>query len=151
MERVGKTLAGELERLGPQAGAGPLLDAWPDSVGAGIAAHAWPARLARDGTLHVATSSSVWAFELTQLAPTLLARLQERLGDGAPARLRFAAGRVPEPGPATPPEDAPVPLSPGAAEVAQAQRLAERIDDDELRSIVARAAAASLARGGSDR
>ena len=32
---------------------------------AAIAANAWPARIARDGTLHVATSSSAWAFELT--------------------------------------------------------------------------------------
>jgi predicted nucleic acid-binding Zn ribbon protein len=41
--------------------------------------------LARDGSLHVTTSSSAWAFELTQLAASILERLQERLGESAPA------------------------------------------------------------------
>ena len=45
-----------------------------------VAANAWPARIARDGTLHVNTSSSAWAFELGQLAPTILERLSEKLG-----------------------------------------------------------------------
>ena len=30
-----------------------LVAAWPDAVGETVAANAWPARLARDGTLHV--------------------------------------------------------------------------------------------------
>ena len=34
------------------------------AVGETVAANAWPARLARDGTLHVNAGSSTWAFEL---------------------------------------------------------------------------------------
>ena len=58
----------ELSRFGPAAGLGDIVAAWPECFGAGIAANAWPARLARDGSLHVTTSSSAWAFELTHLA-----------------------------------------------------------------------------------
>jgi len=47
-----------LSRFGPQAGMPELLSAWPDAVGPMVAANAWPARLGRDGTLHVNTSSS---------------------------------------------------------------------------------------------
>ncbi len=65
-----------------------VLAAWPDAVGPMVAANAWPARIARDGTLHVNTSSSTWAFELGQLAPTILARLHEALGEGVPKALR---------------------------------------------------------------
>lgn len=89
----------ELSRFGPAAALGDLVTAWPECVGAGIAANAWPARLARDGSLHVATSSSAWAFELTHLAPSILERLQERLGKDAPTALRFAPGPLPEAGP----------------------------------------------------
>ena len=45
-----------------------LLERWPGAVGPQIARFAWPARIARDGTVHVATSDSVWAFELGQRA-----------------------------------------------------------------------------------
>jgi len=89
----------ELARFGPAAGLGDIVAAWPECVGGGIAANAWPARLARDGSLHVSTSSSAWAFELTQLGSSVLERLQERLGDAAPASLRFAPGPLPEAGP----------------------------------------------------
>src|SRR3712207_8602350 len=42
------------------------------------------ARVARDGTVHVHTSSSAWAFELTQLE----GRVREALADAAPPRDR---------------------------------------------------------------
>ena len=74
-----------------------VLAVWPEAVGTMVAANAWPARIARDGTLHVNTSSSAWAFELGQLAPAILERLSEKLGERAPASLRFAVGHLPEP------------------------------------------------------
>ena len=74
-----------------------VLAAWPEAVGPMVAANAWPARIARDGTLHVNTSSSAWAFELGQLAPEILERLSEKLGESAPKALRFAVGHLPEP------------------------------------------------------
>jgi hypothetical protein len=122
-----------------------VVEAWPGAVGPAIAANAWPARIARDGTLHVATSSSAWAFELTQLSATVRERLSERLGPAAPAALRFAPGRLPEPGP----EDVEsssrtVPIPSPAARAAAAQ-VASEIEDPALREAVARAATASLA------
>jgi len=99
LRTVGESVLGELARFGPQGAMGDVVAAWPDAVGAGIAAEAWPARIARDGTLTIATSSSVWAFELTQLEATVRERLAAALGDGAPKRLRFVPGRLPERGP----------------------------------------------------
>ena len=99
----------------------------------------------RDGTLYVATSSSAWAFELTQLAPELLARLRASAGDAAPPALRFVPGRVPEPpGPAATTAGAERP-APGPRERGRAAELTASIDDAELRELVARAVAASLA------
>jgi hypothetical protein len=141
----------ELGRLGPQAGSARLLGAWREAVGETIATHAWPARLARDGTLHVATSSSVWAFELTQLAPLVLERLRGHLAEAAPARLRFAPGNVPEPSAETAEPARAEGLVASQGDRAEGERVAESIEDEELRSLVARAVAATLAKGGSDR
>jgi hypothetical protein len=140
----------ELSRFGPAAGLGEVVSAWPACVGEGIAVNAWPARLTRDGTLHVATSSSAWAFELTQLAGTVLERLRERLCADAPPSLRFAPGPLPERG--VEPEKASRRTVPEVSQAARAEadRIAARIEDPTLRAAVARAAAASLA-GGSNR
>jgi hypothetical protein len=137
----------ELARFGPAAGIGDIVAAWPECVGAGIAANAWPARLARDGGLHVSTSSSAWAFELTQLASSILERLQERLGESAPASLRFAPGPVPEAG-LEPVErlERTVPKV-SEADRAEGARIAASIENEDLREAVARAAEASLAAG----
>ena len=64
MEPLGPDVRRELSRFGPQAGIGEAVAAWPTAVGESIARNAWPARFARDGTLHVATKDAVWAFEL---------------------------------------------------------------------------------------
>jgi hypothetical protein len=153
MERLGE----DARRLLAAAGA-PGVDelsavtgVWRSAVGDAIARAAWPRRLARDGTLHVATTSSTWAFELDRLSAEILARLREALrGERAPAALRFAPGPVPEPS-----EDASQ-AAPPAYEVSpeswsEAARLASPIEDPELRELVSRAAAASLERARSDR
>jgi hypothetical protein len=151
MEPIGSDVDRELARFGPAAGMHRIVGAWPVAVGETVARNAWPARLARDGTLHVFTSSSAWAFELAQLAPTVLERLEEALGEEAPTRLRFAPGRLPEPGPAPVAEPARQPPRPTAEEVETAEAFAAEIADDDLRSLVARAAAASLAGAASRR
>lgn len=151
MERIAGEIARRLRRFGPVAGMADVVAAWPRAVGEGIARHAWPARLARDGTLHVATDSSTWAFELAQLAPTLLARLREEAGGAAPAALRFAVGPLPQAAPAELPETRPAPVEPTDEDRSLAAGLVARIEDAELRELVARAAAASLARASSDR
>jgi hypothetical protein len=150
VDRIGGEVRRELSRFGPQGGMPEVLAAWPDAVGAMVAANAWPARIARDGTLHVNVSSSSWAFELAQLAPTITERLREKLGESAPQALRFAVGHLPE---ADAPEvsarrtEVPEP-TPEALE--QAAALAAGIEDEELRERVARAAALGLSRPSSD-
>ncbi len=142
----------ELARFGEAGTLGDVVAAWPEAVGDAIAANAWPARVGRDGTLHVHASSSTWAFELAQLEPTLRARLRGLLGDTAPARLRFAVGNVPAPAAPTTTDPTPAPtLSPSEEDLEQAAGIAAGIEDEGLRKSVQRAAAALLARTRSDR
>jgi predicted nucleic acid-binding Zn ribbon protein len=148
---IGDEVRRELARFGPEAGLGELVAAWPEAVGPGVAANAWPARIARDGTLHVATASSAWAFELTQLAETVVRRLRERLGEQAPTHLRFAVGPLPEGGPEAVEEVRSSGPKMTPEYTAQGRRIASEIEDPELRETVARAAAASLAITGTDR
>jgi hypothetical protein len=145
LEPIGGDLRRELSRLGPPGAIADVVAVWPDAVGASIAANAWPARIARDGTLHVATSSSAWAFELTHLEDTIRARLGEHLGEGSPPRLRFATGRIPEPGNDSEATSERVLHRPSPRELAAAETIAAGIEDPGLRELVSRAAAASLA------
>lgn len=124
---------------------------WPEVVGDAIARAAWPARIARDGTLHVHAVSATWAFELGRLAPEIHQRLAAALGEDAPAALRFAPGPVPAPGAPEPPSDAATPPHPDAEEARRAASVAAAIEDAELREIVRRAAAASFASARSGR
>jgi hypothetical protein len=151
MERLDGSVRRALRGAGvPDAGAlAAVTRAWPDAVGAGIARAAWPQRIGRDGTLHVTTVSSTWAFELQRMADEIRAKLATAVGDSTPQALRFAAGPVPAPGPT--PADAPPPPSPTPADEAAAEGLSSSIADPELREAVRRAAAASLARGRADR
>ena len=151
MERIEPEVRRELARFGAPGGMPRLLEAWPDAVGPEIARNAWPARIARDGTLHVAASSSAWAFELSQLAPEILARLRDRLGEDVPPALRFAPGHVPEPDETSFEVRPSTRLDPAPEERARAALVANEIRDEELREKVQRAAAASLALGRSGR
>ncbi len=118
-----------------------LVERWPDAVGPGIAANAWPARIARDGTLHVNTADSVWSFELGHRAAEIAAKL------GVP-KVRFAPGPLPEP--ARPPAAGdPVEVSPEDAERGRA--IASRITDETLRESVQKAVSLGLARGRGNR
>lgn len=145
-ERIGVEVRRELSRFGPAEGMTEIVRAWPTTVGDQIARNAWPARLSRDGTLHVATSSSTWAFELAQLEETLRERLREALGERSPAALRFAPGKLPE---RSSEENERRPrrgreATPEERELAAA--MAAGIEDENLRKIVAKAALASLSR-----
>jgi hypothetical protein len=144
VKHLGDEVKRELGRFGPEGGISELVEAWPGAVGETIARSAWPARVGRDGTLHVNTVDSIWAFELTSRA----AEIAERLGV---ARVRFAPGRLPEADEASPDEVASRPPEPSESLREEGARLAAGIEDENLRKIVARAAAASLARGISDR
>jgi hypothetical protein len=117
-----------------------LLDRWPAAVGEAIARNAWPARIARDGTVHVNTADSVWAFELGQQAREIAARLEV-------PRLRFAPGPLPEASGETP----PAPLEPTPEDEERARALASTVGDEKLRESVQKAVRLSLARERRDR
>jgi hypothetical protein len=143
MERIGTEIRTELARLPGAPGTTGVAAVWEEVVGPAVARNAWPGRVGRDGTLHVATSSAAWAFELSQLAPTLLAGLRDALGDASPTAVRFAPGRIPEPARV-------VTLAPGEHREPteesrrQAAELTASIADEELRAHIRNAAALSL-------
>jgi len=119
---------------------GEALEAWEAAVGAEIARNAWPARFQRDGTLVVHTRDAVWGFELGHRAGEISARLPGR------PPLKFVPGPLPEPGAAGPAPAGERAPAATVEEVRQAAEWAAEIEDEELRDLVARAAAASLAR-----
>jgi hypothetical protein len=155
MERIGDSVGRELARSGGDAGAAlaEITAVWPQAVGEAVSRQAWPLRVARDGTLHVATASSTWAFELDRLSPEIHQRLTALAGDSAPTKLRFRVGPIPEPA-ALPvaSEEAPQrPFEASPETASEAAELVAEIADPELRQIVARAARASLSRARSGR
>jgi hypothetical protein len=145
LEPIGADVRRELGRFGPAAGMAEVVAAWPGAVGEQIALNAWPARISRDGTLHVATSSSAWAFELSQLETEIRKRLSDAVGEAAPPRLRFAVGHIPEAGLDPAPKEKRAVPRVNEALSAEGERIAASIEDPALREVVARAAAASLA------
>ena len=141
MDRLGDDVRSELARFGPQSGMVELVERWPEAVGAAIARNAWPARVARDGTLHVATADSIWAFELGHRAEEI-ARLV------GVERVRFAPGPLPRDDAPAAPKRVPPPSAP---ETARAAELAAPISDENLRETVQKAIAFGLSREAVDR
>jgi hypothetical protein len=121
-----------------------LLAAWVAAVGEDIAKNAWPARIGRDGTVHVHTADAIWAFELGHRAAEIATRL------GVP-KLRFAAGPLPELGDEPGHQRARTVAEPSPENEELASAIAATVDDEELRERIARAAALSLARAAADR
>jgi hypothetical protein len=151
---IGAEIRRELDRFGPAGKMGEIASAWPHAVGPAITANAWPARVGRDGTLHVHTASSTWAFELAQLADSVLSRLRERLGEDCPSGLRFVVGALPELGEEVEKLRHNGASKPTATHLEEGKRIAAPIEDPALREAVARAISASLAaaeRAASDR
>jgi hypothetical protein len=137
VERLSDAVRGELSRFGPQAGLADIVARWPAAVGEGIARNAWPARIARDGTLHVNTADSVWAFELAQRGREIAVRVEV-------VAVRFAPGPLPGS------EPAPAPLSlpePSEDQLREAAAVAASLGDENLRKTVEKAVALGLARG----
>jgi predicted nucleic acid-binding Zn ribbon protein len=151
MERIDREVERELGRFDGRGAMPRIVAVWPGVVGAQVARNSWPARIARDGTLHVNTSSSVWAFELGQLAPRILERLREQLGEHAPVSLRFAQGHLPEPAEDEAPRVRQAAVSPGPEAASAAAALAAGIADPELRKHVEKAAALGLSMRADDR
>jgi hypothetical protein len=151
MERIGPEVKRELGRFGNAGRMADLVTVWPGAVGETVAANAWPARIARDGTLHVNAGSSTWAFELQQLEAEISGRLREALGEAAPARIRFAPGPLPEPSVETSQAPRKLPPAPTPEHTRAASELAAEIGSEELRKSVEKAARMSLAAAADDR
>ena len=110
-------------------------------AGDAIARNAWPARIARDGTLHIATTDSIWAFELGHRGAEIAARL-------GVAKVRFAPGPLPSEQVVTVPA---APVVPTPEHTRRASEIAASIDDERLRESVQKAIGLSLARTAEDR
>jgi hypothetical protein len=153
MERLEGSLRGALKGAGvPDAGAlADVVRVWPEAVGDAIARAAWPQRIGRDGTLLVAATSSSWAFELGLLAEEILAKLATVVGEGSPTAIKFSPGLVPSPPAPVGGAAAATPPHVDAATRELAAELTREMTDEELRALIARAAAASLARDAADR
>jgi predicted nucleic acid-binding Zn ribbon protein len=65
---------------------GGVLGRWEAVVGADIAAHCRPLNFA-DGVLTVTADSSTWAAQVRLLAPTLLRKLADEVGEGTVQRI----------------------------------------------------------------
>jgi hypothetical protein len=114
---------------------------WRDAVGARIAERAQPVWL-HSGTLVLRVPSSVWAHELSLLADEVCARLRQH---GVDARaLRFRVGPLP---PLERPPERRMARTVPAGRVLPAELgpALERVEDDALRTTIARAAATNLA------
>ena len=146
MKHVRDDVSRELARFGTVTGLAPIVGVWAAAVGPDIARNAWPARVGRDGTLSVHVASAAWAFELAQLE----ARIRESLGDAAPPRIRFAVGPLPE-AEIDSKSDRATKVEPAPRHVDEAAELAAQISDQDLRKVVAKTAALSLAKAESDR
>jgi hypothetical protein len=117
-----------------------LVELWPEAVGEAIARNAWPARIARDGTVHINTADSVWAFELGQKAAEIAGKLGVE-------KVRFAAGPLPE---ADEEAAVPNPIETSPEDEERARAIASTITDEKLRESVQKAVSLSLARGRED-
>lgn len=114
---------------------------WAQVVGARVADRARPLTLERE-ILTVRAATSVWASELSMLAPDILARLRER---GFQVKeLRFTVGAIEantRPIEVRPSKKLPPPV-PVPAELVS---VLATVDDDELRAAIQGAACAQLA------
>ena len=151
MDRIGGDVRRELGRFGSAGAMTDVVAAWPRAVGETVAANAWPARIARDGTLHVNAASSTWAFELQQLEAEIAGRLRETLGEATPSRLRFAPGPLPEAAPGGDETPRRPPPEPTLEHARAAHELAAGIASENLRKTVEKAARLSLASAADDR
>ena len=71
-----------------------LLGRWGLLVGSSVAAHSRPEAYA-DTVLTVRTDSTAWATQLRMMAPRLVARLNEQLGEGTVTRVTILGPDAP--------------------------------------------------------
>jgi predicted nucleic acid-binding Zn ribbon protein len=77
-----------------QAAMGSVFGRWAEIVGADLAAHTKPDSFA-DGELAVVADSTAWATQVRLLAPVLVKRLNEEVGDGSVRRVKVRGPQPP--------------------------------------------------------
>ncbi|PHX81086.1 MAG: hypothetical protein CK540_04370 [Thermoleophilia bacterium] len=120
-----------------------ILGVWNETVGAGLARFAQPARITREGVLIVHAADASWVHAITLEQRTILKKLKEQLAGDAPTELRVEIGLVDTRVPEAPPE--PTPIQPAAQKTAD--EMVAGIDDPRLKAALSRAIARSLSRG----
>ncbi|MFD1824265.1 MULTISPECIES: DUF721 domain-containing protein [Mumia] len=99
-DRDPQTLESTLDRLVTEHGwdtevaVHGLFGRWSEIVGAEVAEHCRPDRYA-DGQLWVNADSTAWATQLRMLAPNVVGKLNERLGDGTVTRINVRGPQGP--------------------------------------------------------
>jgi predicted nucleic acid-binding Zn ribbon protein len=88
--RAGSAVGALVDGLAPASGLAALQRVWPGAVGELVAQQAHPTA-ERDGVVVVTCSSSVWAQELTLMAPDLIARIKAAPGAPQVSELRCRA------------------------------------------------------------
>ena len=73
-----------------QAAVGGVFGNWTQIVGKEVAEHTTPTAF-EDGEVVIAADSPAWATQVRMLAPTLVRRLNEELGDGTVRRVKVQA------------------------------------------------------------
>jgi hypothetical protein len=131
--------------ISDQVRAQRVLTEWTELVGAKISSRTRPYGVS-DRVLVIEVASSAWLHELNLLKAQILAGLVDRLGeprlfDDLKFKLAGRSGGQPtlirpKPRPAPPARPAPIPATGAARE--QIAREVEKIDDDELRELIAR-------------
>jgi predicted nucleic acid-binding Zn ribbon protein len=74
---------------------GSVFGRWADIVGPDLAAHTRPDSFA-DGELAVIADSTAWATQVRLLAPMLVKRLNEEVGDGSVRRVKVRGPQPPK-------------------------------------------------------
>jgi predicted nucleic acid-binding Zn ribbon protein len=77
-----------------QAAMGSVFGRWAEIVGTDLAAHTRPDSFA-DGELAVVADSTAWATQVRLLAPMLVRRLNEEVGDGSVRHVRVRGPQPP--------------------------------------------------------
>jgi predicted nucleic acid-binding Zn ribbon protein len=77
------------------AATGSVFGRWAEIVGADLAGHTRPERLA-DGELTVVAESTAWATQVRLLAAQLVLRLNTELGDGTVLRVKVRGPVLPD-------------------------------------------------------
>ncbi len=123
---------------------------WTEAAGQFVAQHVRPARLVRK-QLRLAVDDSSWVAELTYLAPSILARLQELLPRPWVDELKAVPGEpMPEfmtRAPDETPKDTLTLLPITEKMTEQAQALSSKVDDPDLAKAIYKATISRLRRG----